>query len=91
MLHAMTHWQKTIHGYSGLRPALHERLYRELRHFPDESSIKSLHDIGVKYVVVHADMYQPDGWLVVERALAQHAGELALEYGDATGRVYRLR
>ena len=28
MLHSMAHWQKTIEGYSGLRPALHDRAVR---------------------------------------------------------------
>ncbi len=27
MLHSMAHWQKTVEGYSGLRPARHEQLY----------------------------------------------------------------
>jgi hypothetical protein len=90
MLHAMSHWQKTVHGYSGLRPALHERLYRELRHFPDDISLASLRGLGVKYVVVHVDMYRPGEWSAVERRLEQYAGRIALEYGDATGRVYRL-
>ena len=26
MLHAMAHWQKTIHGYSGIRRPLHDQL-----------------------------------------------------------------
>ena len=28
MLHSMAHWQKTVHGYSGLRPPLHYELFR---------------------------------------------------------------
>ena len=34
MLHATAHWQKTIHGYSGIRRPLHDQLYRELTTFP---------------------------------------------------------
>ncbi len=34
MLHAMAHWQKTVHGYSGIRRPFHEELYKELSTFP---------------------------------------------------------
>ena len=90
MLHAMEHWQKTVHGYSGLLPALHENLYRRLMNFPDEASVKALEDIGVTHVVVHIEIYAAGEWMAVARKLEQYAGRLALEYGDATGRVYRL-
>ena len=90
MLHSMAHWQKTVHGYSGILPALHARLYGELRNFPDEASLRSLSEIGITFVVVHIDMYPPDEWPTVKRKLDDYAGRLALEYSDATGQVYRL-
>jgi hypothetical protein len=91
MLHSMEHWQKTIHGYSGLVPPLHERLYQELRTFPDEASLQSLSELGVTFVIVHIPMYPPEEWAIVEHKLADYAARLALEYSDATGRVYRLK
>jgi len=92
MFHSMAHWQKTVHGYSGMRPELHERLYRELRTFPDQASLDHLTQLGVTYVVVHIDMYQdPSEWEAVEQRLAQHASRLQLEYQDKTARVYRLK
>src|SRR4029077_5764657 len=42
MLHSMAHWQKTVEGYSGLRPPLHEELYAQLVNFPDEGSLSNL-------------------------------------------------
>ena len=92
MFHSMAHWQKTVHGYSGMRPELHERLYRELRTFPDHASLDHLTHLGVTYVVVHIDMYkEPGEWETVEQRLAQHASRLQLEYQDKTARVYRLK
>jgi len=90
MLHSMAHWQKTIHGYSGLRPEVHERLYTQLRDFPDEASLRSLSDLGVTYVVVHSDMYDPAEWAVVESKIALYPWQLGLEYSEDAGRVYRL-
>ena len=90
MLHSMAHWQKTVHGYSGMRPPLHEVLFREMRRFPDEASIAHLLQLGVSYVVVHPDMYPPDDWKVVEARLAQPDPRLLLKYSGPGGRVYAL-
>jgi hypothetical protein len=91
MLHSMAHWHSTVHAHSSLHTELHERLYDRLRAFPDEASLQALSDIGVTYIVVHTDMYQPGEWPVVEAALSRYGSRLAPEYTDDTGRVYRLQ
>jgi hypothetical protein len=91
MLHSMVHWQRTVHGYSGMRPAFHERLYRQLTRFPDEDSLTSLAELRVTYIVVHVSDYPPDDWPAVEARLAQYESWLALEYQDRDARVYALR
>ena len=88
MLHSMAHWQKTIHGYSGIRRPFHEQLYLDLTAFPDATSINSLRDVGVNHVVVHTDDYG-DGWTRVE-ALIARTPELRLEHIEGGGRVYSL-
>ena len=47
MLHSMAHWQKTVEGYSGLRPPLHEALYAQLQRFPDERSLRGLAQLEI--------------------------------------------
>ncbi|MEO8680615.1 MAG: hypothetical protein ABI665_16305 [Vicinamibacterales bacterium] len=89
MLHAMAHWQKTIHGYSGIRPPLHERLYLEMTQFPDEVSVASLRNLGVTFVVVHTEMYPAGEWPKVEAKLANFPG-LRLEHVEGEGRVYTI-
>lgn len=91
MLHSMAHWQKTIHGHSSLLPRLHEKLYDQLRNFPDEASVQSLSDIGVTHIVVHTDMYRPGEWAIIERRIEQYLGRLTLVHGDTSGRVYLLK
>jgi hypothetical protein len=90
MLHSMAHWQKTVHGYSGMRPPLHEVLFRQMRRFPDEDSIAHLLQLGVNYIVVHPDMYVPEEWKVVETRLAEPDRRLTLRYSGPGGRVYVL-
>ncbi len=91
MFHAMAHWQKTVHGYSGIRPQLHEELYVQLTRFPDEESLQSLQSLGVNYVVVHSDLYPPDEWSKVGPRLEMFSAWLKLEHVDGAGRVYSIR
>lgn len=89
MLHATAHWQKTVHGYSGIRRPLHQRLYRDLNRFPDDASLTSLRAVGVTHVVVHTDHYPPGVWPAVERRLAA-TPDLRLQHAVGAGRVYTI-
>jgi hypothetical protein len=91
MLHSTTHWQKTVHGYSGIRPSLHEELYRQMRGFPDEASLDHLARLGVTHVVVHTDMYPPGEWEQVDARIHQFSAWLTRAHTDAGGVVYLLR
>lgn len=91
MLHATAHWQKTVEGYSGLRPPLHEKLYQQLIAFPDEASLAALQALRVSYVVVHAELYPPGEWTKVEQRLAQFQDRLSLAHVEGDGRVYVVR
>jgi hypothetical protein len=89
MLHSMAHWQKTVHAFSSFRAPLHEKLYWELTHFPDEQSVKSLRELGVTYIVVHTELYSPEEWAAVEPRLADFPG-IRLEHQEGAGRVYAV-
>jgi hypothetical protein len=92
MLHSRAHWQRTVHGYSGMRPELHETLFRQLVRFPDVESLDALQNLGVTYVVVHIDQYyEPGEWSEVEKRLRDYSSRLTLEYEDRTARVYSLK
>jgi predicted secreted protein len=90
MRHSMAHWQKTVNGYSGFRPPLHEALYEMMRTFPDEASLNELLRLDVRYVVMHTDLYEPGEWEPVEARLQQFDGWLRLEHVAGAGRVYSL-
>jgi hypothetical protein len=91
MLHSTVHWQKTVEGYSGLRPPGHALLYRQLRDFPDEVSLDALGALGVKYIVVHTDLYAPAEWVAVDARIGSFATRLELVDSEGAGRVYVLR
>jgi hypothetical protein len=91
MLHSMAHWQKTVHGFSGIRPALHEELYAQLRGFPSEASIRHLAQLDVTYLIVHGSWFPPEERRLVEEDLPAFASWLKLEYIDEDSRVYSIR
>jgi hypothetical protein len=91
MLHSTAHWQKTVHGWSGLLPPGHFELFAWMTGFPDEDSLRLLAAFHVDYVVVHTDLYPPGAWAEVERRLAAYQGRLELRYRDDTSRVYALK
>lgn len=91
MLHSMAHWQKTIEGYSGLRPPLHEELYSQLQYFPDERSLRSLAQLGVTYIVVHTDFYPPGEWPGIDARIGLFPEWLTLVREEGAGRAYALR
>jgi PA14 domain-containing protein len=90
MIHSTAHWQKTVHGYSGWRSSLHWQLYSEMERFPDETSVESLSDLGVTYVVVHTDLYTPTERSDIEERLREFSCRLRLEHVEGAGRVYAL-
>src|SRR5882762_8843014 len=93
MLHSMAHWQKTVHGYSGLRLPLHVELYEQLTRFPDEQSLASLNRLGVTYVVVHADWYRSGDRAEIDGRLNQFSDRLRLTHTEGAGgesRVYAV-
>ena len=91
MMHATAHWQKTVHGYSGFRALLHERLFQSLREFPSDESLRRLTDVGVSRVVVHTDLYEPGEWAAVEARIGRFPDRLGLEHVEGAGRIYSLR
>jgi len=91
MLHSTAHWRKTVEGYSGFRPKLHEWLYEELTAFPDDVSLRHLTALGVTHVVVHVSEYEAGEWEEVKRRLASFGERLRLEHEEDGGRVYAIR
>ena len=90
MLHSTAHWKKTVDGYSGIRPALHQQLYAQLAAFPDsDEGLRTLADLGVTHVVVHLDMWEPRERPDIEAALVRSPW-LHLEHADGEGRVYAI-
>jgi hypothetical protein len=90
MLHSLLHWQPIVNGYSGIVPPRHERLFRILTAFPDTASLAELEAIGVRYAVLHKELYSAAEWASAVARADRLGGRLRLEAETADGRLYSL-
>jgi hypothetical protein len=51
------HWQPIVNGYSGFFPASYLDRLSAVEDFPDERSLRRLREDGVRYIVVHLDLF----------------------------------
>jgi hypothetical protein len=90
MIHSSAHWQKTVHGYSGWRTDRARGLFAQMQSFPDDTSLASLEALGVTYLVVHSELYQPEEWQQVEARIRGYGARLRFVHAEGSGRVYEL-
>lgn len=91
MLHSIAHWQKTVHGFSGVLPDGHRRLYEAMAVFPSEDALARMRALGVTHVVWHANMQDPAIAAAVDAEFAPWAHVLELLRTEPDGRVYLLK
>lgn len=68
MYRSTDHWQPLANGFSGFIPPGYRELERRLRRFPEPDALQALDEIGVRWVVVH-----PDLWPEHDRDRLRHA------------------
>ncbi len=90
MRHSIAHFQKTVHGFSGILPKAHEQLFGALYSFPNDDSLQRLRAFGVTYVVWHDDFTDPKVRAETDATMAPWAGRIQFVHEEADGRVYRL-
>ncbi len=90
MIHGAAHFQPMVNGYSSLVPPAHETLYGELHEFPTAQGLAELERLGVTYVIVHTDMYQPERWAEKDGQLANFGDRIRLVRVLGEGRAYAL-
>jgi hypothetical protein len=57
---SLWHWKPLINGYSGYYPRDYLTTIIRMEVFPEDASINRLRAHGVRYIVVHRELYQPD-------------------------------
>lgn len=92
---AQHHRHRLVNGYSGFYPPTYADLLERQRHFPDDRSVRALRQMGVEYLLVHAQFYpNGDAFAAVTDALERRTDVELVETSRDDGgpvRVYRLR
>jgi hypothetical protein len=90
MVMSAAHWRPLVNGYSGFTPTM--SFFRGVLFlFPNPDAIRLLHEIGVRWVVVHPDKLPPGtaGMCRIDPArIAPHA---AVAYSDPRTCVFEIR
>lgn len=88
------HWFPLVNGYSGMYPQSYLKRSERLQDFPDERSLGQLRHDGVRYVIFHANRYDPEVsvWLrneIEKSPLFRQLG--AFEDGSGVAYLYTFR
>jgi len=56
------HWRKLANGGTGYTPPVYKNMRQWFLTFPDARSVDVIQQMGIDWVVLHADMYPPADW-----------------------------
>jgi hypothetical protein len=87
-LFSTVHWLPIVNGYSRFMPPDYAETMRQLSTFPSVEAADRMRQLGVRYVVFHANRYNRDLRAVVKAAKKSSAFELLAQDGDDT--IWRL-
>ena len=59
LYYSIYHWKSLVNGYSGYFPFFYIRLKDEWLRLPMALNIARLKEIGVRYMVIHSELYNP--------------------------------
>ncbi|PKQ28816.1 MAG: hypothetical protein CVT63_00665 [Candidatus Anoxymicrobium japonicum] len=89
------HWKKLLNGYSGFIPDSYYESVKALAGFPSKESVAYLKALGIEYVIVHANLFNPVTLQKVFAWSLKHHGLQPWKVFDANrddiDYVYRLR
>jgi hypothetical protein len=88
------HWMPTVNGYSGYYPPSYLSRLGPMNRIPDESAVEALVRAGVRYVIVHPDLFDAGRRDHVLTDISSNSQFVELGYfSDGLGKaaVFRIR
>jgi hypothetical protein len=80
LYYSTAHWRPIVNGFGRTEPAGHEEIVETVRRFP--SSIPAMRELGLQYVVVHADRFPDKAQALLDAALVRSDCRLAARIGS---------
>jgi hypothetical protein len=94
MFWSTKHWHQLVNGYSGYAPPDYVETVARMARFPDDSAFERLHDMNVRYILVHESFYPPKMRATLLIKLAQRRDIIPVgRYKDWVGptQVFELK
>jgi hypothetical protein len=89
MLLSTFHWKNLVNGRSGFEPKDYLILEKRLKKFPFDNSLNRLHKIlGLKYIIIHSDLYPKEEWLRIHEKLMELQREEKIKLINRMGNDY---
>ena len=86
MLYSALHRKKIVNGMSGYASNVYEELRARQHDFPSSAAFDDLRDLGIRWVILHRDLYGRRWPSIANRLDTYDASiELVAELGDALG------
>jgi hypothetical protein len=80
LYYSTAHWRPIVNGFGRTEPPGHGQIVETVRRFP--SSIPAMRELGIEYVVVHADRFPDKAEALLAAALARSDCRLAARIGS---------
>jgi hypothetical protein len=88
--YSIFHWHKLVNGFSGFFPPGYDALNRAMQDFPSAESLALLEEIGVRYVVVHNNLFTVAERTGIKTHISAFANRVRLVAHDPPDDVYQL-
>jgi hypothetical protein len=80
-LYSTTHWRRIVNGFGRAEPAEFGRVSSHLKAFPGPNNAKTMRELGVDYIVVHAARYPDRAAEILREAMVRPEYELVAQDG----------
>jgi hypothetical protein len=90
-LMSIYHWRPLVNGYSGSAPHSYLQIWEQLQSFPSASSVDSLRQLGVRWVVVHEGLMKSQAFAeLLLRVTESGAFRIQSTFADGMGKAVLL-
>jgi len=90
LYYSIYHWKSLVNGYSGYFPFFYIRLKDEWPRLPMALNIARLKEIGVRYLVIHSELYRREALKRLRRQLARLPADVGYVTRIGEAEVYEL-
>ncbi len=84
------HWRRLVNGATGYTPPAHREMRNWFKIFPDWRSIDAIQQLGVDYVILHADDFDQNSWEQLQAQLPWFLPAFDALYDIGTSRVLHV-